>query len=112
MGQDNLDKILRAELDKFGVKVEIGTELQTIEQHVDFIKVKILKYDLENSLAEPIVEESAYQWVIGADGAKGTVRKQLGLSFRGETTKQAFIVGDIMAQGLKQDVTFFGIIVL
>ncbi|KAF9562654.1 hypothetical protein CPC08DRAFT_761319 [Agrocybe pediades] len=102
LGQDNLDKILRAELQKCGVEVEIGAELQAIEQHKDHVDVKILKHDLLNSSASPILEESSFKWLIGADGARGVVRKQLGLSFLGETTTQSAMIGDIMVEGLDQ----------
>ncbi|KAF4609916.1 hypothetical protein D9613_010247 [Agrocybe pediades] len=102
LGQDNLDKILRAELQKYGVEVELGAQLQTIEQHKDHVDVKILKHDLLNSSTPPSLEQSSYKWLIGTDGARGVVRKQLGLSFQGETTTQSAMIGDIMVEGLDQ----------
>ncbi len=48
-----------------------------------------------------------YDWVVGTDGARGIVRKQLGVSFAGETNNvDKIVVGDIMIQGLDQDVSF------
>ncbi|KAL0562715.1 hypothetical protein V5O48_019366, partial [Marasmius crinis-equi] len=48
-----------------------------------------------------IVEEAEYSWMIGADGARGIVRKLLGLSFLGETSNTDNIcVGDVLVQGL------------
>ncbi|KAF8905056.1 hypothetical protein CPB84DRAFT_1814291 [Gymnopilus junonius] len=81
IGQDNLDKILQAELQKFGVPVELGQ----FEDHVD---VELLRHPLEDLSVEPILEKASYRWVVGADGAKGVVRKLLELSFVGETIEQ------------------------
>ncbi|KAF9565354.1 pentachlorophenol 4-monooxygenase [Agrocybe pediades] len=100
LGQDNLDKILRAELEKFGCHVELGAELKSFDQDDEHVRVKIVKYSLEDDAAQPVEEEANYKWVIGADGARGVVRKQLGLSFLGETTEQRMITGDLMVEGL------------
>uniref|UniRef100_A0A8H8CHC0 FAD-binding domain-containing protein n=1 Tax=Psilocybe cubensis TaxID=181762 RepID=A0A8H8CHC0_PSICU len=39
---------------------------------------------------------TTYKFVVGADGAKSVVRKQLGLAFIGETMEQRMIVGDFI----------------
>jgi len=98
LGQDNLDKILRAELEKYGLTVELGVELRTLEDRGDQVNVSLQKADGE-------VEDATYAYVIGADGAKSTVRKQLGLSFMGETVGQKTIVGDVIIDGLNDDVS-------
>ncbi|KDR78989.1 hypothetical protein GALMADRAFT_244705 [Galerina marginata CBS 339.88] len=104
LGQDSLDKIVRAELEKHGVVVELGTELQSLTQFDDYVDVKILRHNLdENSASEPVVEEASYKWVVGADGGKGIVRKQLGLALLGDTTEQNFVVGDIKLKGLNPE---------
>ena len=104
LGQDNLDKIIRAELEKLGCYVEIGVELKSFEQYEDHVKVKILKHSLDDDVTPPVEEEASYKWVIGADGARGVVRKQLGLSFLGETTEQRMVTGDLMIEGLSPEV--------
>lgn len=51
-------------------------------------------------------ETARYEWLVGTDGAKGVVRKQLGLSFLGETrTVENFLVGDICVEGLSPKVS-------
>ncbi|KAG2360526.1 hypothetical protein BDR07DRAFT_1486945 [Suillus spraguei] len=76
IGQQLLDVILRRHLEKFSCSVEMGTELQTFDT----------------------------KWVIGADGAKGVVRKQLGLAFLGETREDLrTVLGDICFRAVGLD---------
>ncbi|KAF8959501.1 FAD binding domain-containing protein [Flammula alnicola] len=104
LGQDNLDKILRAELEKLGCQVELGVELQTMEQFDNRVDVKLLKHSLKQDADDDAVaEEASYHWVIGADGAKGVVRKQAGLSFLGETAEENFYIGDLKVEGLSEN---------
>lgn len=106
LGQDNLDKILRAELSKVGCEVELGVELQHLEQFDDHVKVSLLKHNLDGTKGvEPTKEEESYDWVIGSDGAKGAVRRELGLKLLGETTTYSFITGDFRLEGLESDVS-------
>ena len=83
---------------KYNSSIELGVELVSLEQFDDRVEVKLHKHDTENSRAEE--ESSKYEWVVGADGARGTVRKLLGLTFLGETKNEQFIVGDIKVEGL------------
>ncbi|KAF9266862.1 FAD/NAD(P)-binding domain-containing protein [Marasmius fiardii PR-910] len=93
LGQNNLEALLREELEKCGVPVEHGTELITFSQTADIVSAKIFK--------NGIVEQAEYSWLIGADGARGAVRKILGLSFLGETSNTDNIcVGDVIVHGL------------
>jgi flavin-dependent dehydrogenase len=94
---------LRAELAKSGCEVELGVELQHLEQFDDNVKVTLLKHNTASN-NELVTEEASYEWVIGADGAKGVVRKLLGLKLLGETTTERFVVGDAMMEGLAHDV--------
>jgi len=105
LGQENLDKILRAELQKYGCTVEFGTELQSLEQSDSHVQVRLLRHSLNST--EVQLEEASYEWVIGADGARGAVRKQAGLTFQGETTVENFAVGDIKLDGLDFSVSVF-----
>ena len=73
-------------------------ELVSLEQFDDRVEVKIRKRNTENSGFEE--ESSTYPWVVGADGARGVVRKSLGLTFLGETKDETFVVGDIKVEGL------------
>jgi 2-polyprenyl-6-methoxyphenol hydroxylase-like FAD-dependent oxidoreductase len=105
LGQENLDKIFRAELEKYGCTVELGVELQSLEQFDSHVQVKLLRHSLDSTEAQP--EEGSYEWVIGADGARGAARKQLNLSFLGETTVEKFVVGDMKIDGLDFSVSLY-----
>ena len=83
---------------KYNSSIELGVELVSLEQFDDRVQVKIHKRNTENSEFEE--ESSAYKWVVGADGARGVVRKLLGLTFLGETKDEKFVVGDIKVEGL------------
>jgi len=108
LGQDRLEKILHAALAKYGCTVELGTELKTFEQNSKHVKVKLVKESQIREEGE--LEEAVYDWMIGTDGARGVVRKQLGLSFLGETRNiENFIVGDIIVEGLAQKVYYFNV---
>ncbi|KAG1745460.1 FAD binding domain-containing protein [Suillus paluster] len=96
MGQQFLDVILRRHLEKFSCSVEMGTELLSFEQSDQGVTAVLAK----NGISETFDTE----WMIGADGAKGVVRKQLGLTFLGETRDDAWIVtGDIRLKGVGLD---------
>ncbi len=107
LGQCTVDKIMRAELSKYGCEVELGVELQTFTQFDDHVEVTLLKHSLDGGDVTPGTEKASYDWVIGADGARGAVRQVLGLKFIGETTTQKFVVGDVEFDGprLETDVS-------
>ena len=83
---------------KYNCSVEMGLELVSLEQFDDRVEVKLHKCNTQNSEVEE--ESSKYEWVVGADGARGVVRKLLGLTFLGETQVEHFMVGDIKTEGL------------
>ncbi|KAG2071737.1 hypothetical protein BDR04DRAFT_1134884 [Suillus decipiens] len=96
MGQQLLDVILRRHLEKFSCSVEMGTELRSFEQTDEGVTATLIKNGIEETFDT--------KWVIGADGAKGVVRKQLGLTFLGETRDDTRIVtGDIRLTGIGLD---------
>ena len=98
LGQQTFEEIILTEIKKYNSSVELGVELVSLEQFDDSVQVKIHKQNTENSEFEE--ESSTYKWVIGADGARGAVRKSLGLTFMGETKGEKFIIGDIKLEGL------------
>jgi 2-polyprenyl-6-methoxyphenol hydroxylase-like FAD-dependent oxidoreductase len=83
---------------KYNSSIELGVELVSLEQFDDRVEVKIHKRNTENSELEE--ESLTYKWVIGADGARGVVRKSLDLTFLGETKDEKFVIGDIKVEGL------------
>ncbi|KAG9316190.1 hypothetical protein JVU11DRAFT_2214 [Chiua virens] len=92
LGQPALEGILRSHLEKYGCFVELGTELQSFEDDGDQVLAKLVK----TKDGEEVSETFEASYVIGADGAKGITRKQLGLSFLGETRQDLVaVVGDI-----------------
>jgi 2-polyprenyl-6-methoxyphenol hydroxylase-like FAD-dependent oxidoreductase len=98
LGQQSLEDIIQTEMKKYNSSIELGVELVSLEQFDDRVEVKLHKHNTENSRVEE--ESSKYEWVVGADGARGVVRKLLGLTFLGETKNEQFIVGDIKVEGL------------
>ncbi|KAG2153626.1 FAD-binding monooxygenase [Suillus bovinus] len=100
MGQQLLDVILRRHLEKFSCAVEMGTELRSFEQSDEGVTTVLAK--------NGILETFDTKWVIGADGAKGIVRKHLGLTFLGETREDVrMVMGDIRLRGVGLDRTYW-----
>ncbi|OAX39343.1 FAD/NAD(P)-binding domain-containing protein, partial [Rhizopogon vinicolor AM-OR11-026] len=91
-GQDLLELTLRRHLEKCPCFVETGTEMQSFKQSGEEVTAVLAKTQGEDG----ILETFTTKWMIGADGAKGVVRKQLGLTFQGETRDDFHMVtGDI-----------------
>ncbi|KAI6117896.1 FAD binding domain-containing protein, partial [Pisolithus croceorrhizus] len=104
MGQPTLEAIIREHLAKLGCTVELGTRLISFSQDERCVRAKVVKYrsDGGGEVEEDI--EAAY--LIGADGAKGMIRKQLGLTFLGTTLENSHMeLGDIRleVEGLDRD---------
>ncbi|KAG2125946.1 FAD binding domain-containing protein [Suillus clintonianus] len=93
LGQQLLDVILRRHLEKFCCSVEMGTELRSFEQSEEGVTAVLER--------NGILETFDTKWLIGTDGAKSVVRKQLGLTFLGETRDDIRIItGDICLKGV------------
>ncbi|KAF5336694.1 hypothetical protein D9758_015682 [Tetrapyrgos nigripes] len=98
LGQNRHEDILRTTLEnEYGCKVELGTEFISFEQHPDHVVVH-----MEKTIdARKVPETATFSFLIGADGARSQIRKQLGLSFLGETiTSGGMLVGDLDIKGL------------
>ncbi|CAA7265200.1 unnamed protein product [Cyclocybe aegerita] len=92
LGQNHHERILREHLEKFGTKVEYGSELRSFKQFDDHVLAEIVR----QQDGKEIVEQVKAPWLIGMDGAHSVVRKTLGLEFLGET-REGFniVIGDI-----------------
>ncbi|KAL0953973.1 hypothetical protein HGRIS_005132 [Hohenbuehelia grisea] len=98
LGHDTHTSILREHLARYGCHVEMSTELLSLEQHADGVRVCLS--------SEGRQMQTLFSYVVGTDGSRSTVRKQLGLSFLGETRSQGdWVVGDVYIDGL--DPKFF-----
>ncbi|KAG1743424.1 FAD binding domain-containing protein [Suillus lakei] len=104
IGQQLLDVILRRHLDKFSCSVEFGTELRSFKQSDEGVTAVLAKKQGDDE----ILETFDTKWMIGADGGKSVVRKQLGFMFLGETKAEFRIVtGDIRLTSPGLDRTYW-----
>ncbi|KAK0202449.1 FAD binding domain-containing protein [Desarmillaria ectypa] len=92
LGQDRHEEILRKHLARYGVAVELETELVSFEQFPDRVVSRVVKTRDGQHFEESIESK----WIVGAEGAHSVVRKTLGLTFLGETRKgDNLVLGDI-----------------
>ncbi|KAG7093483.1 hypothetical protein E1B28_007158 [Marasmius oreades] len=100
LSQDRHEALIRDVLaKKYNTHVELGTELRSFVQnrHTGQVEARIVKLVDGNEVEEAAI----YDFLIGADGARSVVRKQLGLTFLGESrTEASMIVGDLEVKGL------------
>ncbi|KAI6024605.1 FAD binding domain-containing protein [Pisolithus microcarpus] len=95
MGQPVLEAIMREHLAQLGCTVELGTRLVSFTQDDKCVRVKVGKHR-DDGNEEEVEEDIDASYLIGADGAKGITRKQLGLTFLGTTREDNFmVIGDI-----------------
>ncbi|KAF9463798.1 FAD binding domain-containing protein [Collybia nuda] len=96
LGQDRHEGFLRKHLlEEYNVTVELATKLVYLEQHPDYVTAQILK----TVDGKEVTETATFEWLVGADGAHSTVRKQLGIPFRGVTREeQILLIGDIQVK--------------
>ncbi|KAJ6597584.1 monooxygenase [Mycena vulgaris] len=95
ISQERHEEILRDHLQKLSCAVELGSELRSFEQFPDHIVANIVKTDTNGGQLE---ESTKFDWLAGMDGARSVVRKQLGLSFLGETREKHIALGDIVVE--------------
>ncbi|KAJ6588624.1 FAD binding domain-containing protein [Mycena capillaripes] len=87
------EEALRGYLHELGGTVELGTALRSFEQFPNHVVAQIAKTDADGT---EHTEVAQVEWLVGTDGVHSVVRKQLGLSFLGETKEEAqVLVGDI-----------------
>lgn len=68
LGQYNTEAILRKHIERFGVSVEYGTELSSLESHLDHVQAVLVKKAIDGNETE----EVTCHWLVGTDGAKST----------------------------------------
>ncbi|KAJ7198915.1 FAD binding domain-containing protein [Mycena haematopus] len=95
IGQNHLESTLRTALKTYSCEVEFGTPLVSFTQDAHGVDVVIGKGDNDAQDTGSTVTER-FDFLVGADGARGAVRKQLGLSFLGESRPSVrFIIADV-----------------
>ncbi|MEV5597402.1 FAD-dependent oxidoreductase [Streptomyces sp. NPDC052496] len=86
--QDVLSRILLGRLLRFpGVEVRFGCAVDTVRQNGASVHVGYRHGERRQQLEVP--------WAVGADGARSTVRKALGVEFEGFTWPERFVATDI-----------------
>ncbi len=101
LGQNHSEEILRAALNQFSCSVELDTELVSFDEGPDGVTAHILK----RRDGQETTEIVRYEFIVGADGARGVSRSKLGLKFLGESRTENVIVGDMRIEGLDTDVS-------
>ncbi|MEU1980515.1 FAD-dependent monooxygenase [Nocardia sp. NPDC019395] len=93
LGQAQTEAILRERLAGLGVRVELGTALESLDQDTDGVTARLSGPHGAETVRTP--------YLVGADGGSSTVRKALGIAFTG-TTDDSFrmLLGDIRADEL------------
>ncbi|KZT64850.1 monooxygenase [Daedalea quercina L-15889] len=94
--QYKTEAIFRSHLEKYGCSVEPATELVSFKQFEDHVEATVKK----TTDGKETMETKSYRWLIGADGGKSSVRKQLGLSFEGSSTEEKIVLGEVYLEGL------------
>ncbi|WP_063041871.1 FAD-dependent monooxygenase [Nocardia grenadensis] len=82
--QPGLESILREALRAAGVEIEYGADVQYLDHDDERVGVRLD----DGRLLE-------CEWLVGADGARSTVREALGISFTGGATGETYYLGDI-----------------
>ncbi|KAF9253954.1 hypothetical protein L218DRAFT_951934, partial [Marasmius fiardii PR-910] len=94
LGQDRHEAIIRKHLaEDYNVHVELGTELKSFVQTEDYVEAILVKRGVDGKEVEETMQT---EFLVGTDGARSTVRKQLGLAFLGESHQEfGMVVGDV-----------------
>jgi 2-polyprenyl-6-methoxyphenol hydroxylase-like FAD-dependent oxidoreductase len=89
--QDEHERFLIDKLGRLGVHVERETALQSFEEQGDRVLARFERSECEAA------------FIAGCDGARSTVREQLGVGFPGGTYEHLFYVADVDASGPQVD---------
>ncbi|WP_020567568.1 FAD-dependent monooxygenase [Neolewinella persica] len=89
--QEKTEAILINYLDRHGVTVNRGEELLTVKNGAD--RVTVTCRDEEGKISTLTAD-----YLVGCDGARSTVRQQLGLTYEGKTEAKTFYVADVRIQ--------------
>ncbi|EJD01753.1 uncharacterized protein FOMMEDRAFT_126912 [Fomitiporia mediterranea MF3/22] len=100
LGQCIHQQIIRKHLEALGCQVELGTTLSGLEQSEDGVTVRLTK---TTTNGEQVEETAKFAYVVGADGARSAVRKQMGADFVGESRDFRVYLIDARIEGVQDD---------
>jgi 6-methylpretetramide 4-monooxygenase / 4-hydroxy-6-methylpretetramide 12a-monooxygenase len=86
--QSETERCLEEHLNELGGSVERCTELVSLEQFPDYVRVT-LRHEGDS------IETLDVPWVVGCDGARSLTRQLLGLELKGKADDEVFILGDV-----------------
>jgi len=92
LGQDDNERILGGHLRRWNMDVQWNTELVSLEQYPDHVRVTLTGPD-----GQARVVHASY--VAGCDGGRSAVRQMNGIDFVGEPYDHVFFVADTEATG-------------
>ena len=89
--QGETERIIGESVARLGVRAERNTELVSLAQRESGVSARLRTADR--------VEEVEPDCLLGCDGARSTVREQLGISFAGATYPEHFVLADVKVAG-------------
>ncbi|WP_419713776.1 FAD-dependent oxidoreductase [Sphingomonas sp. TX0543] len=89
------ERILRDRLAEFGHHVEFGCELTAFRNVGECLSI-----DLATEAGEETIRA---RYLVGADGGRSPIRKELGIDFPGKTLGVRAVVADVALSGLDRD---------
>jgi 2-polyprenyl-6-methoxyphenol hydroxylase-like FAD-dependent oxidoreductase len=103
LGQELLEGMLaKAILDRFGVKIDHGAELTSMDIGDDKVTACL---QITNADGTTSTQTAEAQYLVGTDGGHSRVRKELKVPFDGEVLPGTMIYGDICVEGLEAGVS-------
>lgn len=90
--QNRTEELLREGLESYGGKVEFGKELISISQCADIVSVEFSDG-----------EQRSYNWVIGADGTRSSIRESLGIAYEGYDLEDEWAIADVDVEDLDSE---------
>ncbi len=82
------ERVLAERVAHVGAEVERGVSLTSLSDRGDVVEATLAH-------ADGTREEVAAMWVVGCDGARSTVRREVRLDFGGTTADETFWLGDV-----------------
>jgi 2-polyprenyl-6-methoxyphenol hydroxylase-like FAD-dependent oxidoreductase len=90
--QSETERVLEERLLALGIKVERNVELTSFTEAGEAVTCILRHRDGSE-------EKTEVDWLVGCDGAHSTIRKDLGLEFRGDTIPYDFALADVHVAG-------------